>query len=200
MPESHGTPESEARALLPLLQIPNETIESVCALIRVTPKNEEDLRATERHAEQLIRFRARVLDYFQVYAGLKPAPELPPEPSVPKVSYYVKKPRPVPKFDRAAMLKAVQCGELIKDVARRMGCSRETVSRVVRANGIKSRGKRKLSSEQTASMLHALESGGTWRTVARQFGISTHALANYVRAHRKGRPEYGTPGTQEATA
>lgn len=114
--DSRCTARSEARALLPLLKRPRETVESVCALIRLTPKHTQDIRASERTAEAMIRYRARVLDFFQVFAGLKPAPELPPE-SAPESFPVEQKPRVSHvKFDRAAMLEEILSGQSAKQL------------------------------------------------------------------------------------
>lgn len=198
------SPRHEARMLLPLLRFPLETIDTVRALIRVTPKQAEEIRAAEAHAEEIIRFRARVLDYFEVLAGLKPKPEL---PELPRVSYYVKRPHVYQtKFDHAAILEAVRNGEKPIDIARRIGCTASLVRRLAASNGITLRkgppkGPRVLSPEQLALALCALDAGAPCTEIARQYGVKKHTLWKYRRRAREGTVQHAnTQGTQAATA
>src|SRR5258708_22493579 len=101
------SPRTEARALLPLLKLPRESIATVRKLIAISEIEEQELRRDEIHAGQIVRFRRACLRCFDILVGLeKPDPEPAPEVKVRKR-----------KFDHAAICAAVRNGEPTIEIA-----------------------------------------------------------------------------------
>jgi hypothetical protein len=125
-----ASPQVEAKALLPLLRLPGECIESVRALIAVSEVEEKELRRNERCASTIVNFRRKVLDHFDVLVGLKAMPPPPIKP--PRVFHR--------KFDDAAIAEALRSGqESSRAIAAKFKCSRNTVFSIGRRNNIKIR-------------------------------------------------------------
>lgn len=163
----YHSPRTEARALLPLLKLPRESVETIRALISVSPAEENELRKDERDAEKIIRFRQKTLQEFERLVVCPPKRKR-------KIAHRTK----IPAETCAEILRLFKLGHSIREVHALVKCGFYMLNSLSMESGQafekKVRGHR-LSPETKNAICDALQSGHSAVALAKQYG-TTHKM------------------------
>ena len=86
-------------------------------------------------------------------------------------------------------------GETVYQLAEAFGCSRQTVSAVLKRNGVMTRGQ-KLDEATVGELVRLYRSGRSMAAVSEELGISTRSVLNYLQASGvQTRDSHGRPRT-----
>jgi hypothetical protein len=171
LPVSCGTTaRHEARMLLPLLRLPRESIESVRALITLSPAEERELRRDEAHAEAIIEFRRKCLAAFDKLIAVPPKTE----------RVHIGQGGRVPPELRQKIRLALLSGCRPRKIVDATGVTYCTVLAVRRELGLGRFNTKKLDAEQIAQATQLLAGGQTWPRVAAQFSVGITTLRRRI--------------------